>query len=61
MTTKAEAPDVPVRRKAVRKDALIPVRVTAAQKKVLTTAATKAGLGVSPWLLMLGLKAAREA
>ena len=35
------------------------VRVTVAQKRTLTTAAAKAGLGVSPWLLMLGLKAAR--
>jgi len=60
MTAKPDAPDGPVRRKAIRKDHLIPVRVTAAQKRTLNAAATKAGLGVSPWLLMLGLKAARE-
>lgn len=59
MTTKPEATE-PVRRKAVRKEALIPVRVTTAQKRTLTAAAAKAGLGVSPWLLMLGLKAARD-
>jgi hypothetical protein len=60
MTTKPAEGAGPVRRKAVRKEALIPVRVTAAQKRILVTAATKAGLGVSPWLLMLGLRAAKE-
>lgn len=53
-------PKSPTRRKKVRKDKTIPVRVTEDQKKILATAAEKSGLGVSSWLLMLGLKAAAE-
>lgn len=44
------------RRKAVRKEESIRIRVTDAQKQALTEAATGAGLGVSSWLLMLGLR-----
>lgn len=51
----------PERRKAVRKEKSIQVRVTDAQKATLTKAADKAGLGVSSWLLMLGLNAAQKA
>lgn len=50
----------PARRKKVRKDQVIAVRVTVDQKQTLTDAATTAGLGVSSWLLMLGLKAALD-
>lgn len=46
------------RRKEVRKDQDIRLRVTAEQKQTLTDAATRAGLGVSSWLLMLGLREA---
>lgn len=42
--------------KALRKEDSIRIRVTAEQKEVLTEAATKAGLGVSSWLLTLGLR-----
>ena len=45
-------------RKEVRKDSNIHVRVTEAQKAKLSEAAAKAGLGVSSWLLMLGLREA---
>jgi uncharacterized protein (DUF1778 family) len=48
------------RRKKVRKEHSIQVRVTEEQKQVLTDAATKRGLGVSTWLLSLGLEAARS-
>ena len=51
----------PKRRKAVRKEELIPVRCTEEQKQTLANAAQAAGLGVSTWLLMVGLKAAKEA
>jgi uncharacterized protein (DUF1778 family) len=50
----------PKRRKKVRKDTSIQIRVTAEQKKILGDAATKAGLGLSSWLLTTGLKAAAE-
>jgi uncharacterized protein (DUF1778 family) len=45
--------------KAMRKDADVRIRVTDAQKKSLTEAAARAGLGVSSWLLMLGLREAK--
>jgi uncharacterized protein (DUF1778 family) len=45
--------------KAQRKEADIRIRVTDAQKKALTEAASSAGLGVSSWLLMLGLREAK--
>lgn len=50
----------PKRRKKVRKDLSIQIRVTAEQKKILGEAATRAGLGLSSWLLTTGLKAATE-
>lgn len=46
--------------KAARKEDSIRIRVTEEQKEVLTDAAAGEGLGVSSWLLMLGLKAARK-
>jgi uncharacterized protein (DUF1778 family) len=45
-------------RKAVRKEEDIRLRVTADQKQTLIGAAERAGLGVGPWLLMLGLREA---
>jgi uncharacterized protein (DUF1778 family) len=45
--------------KALRKEDSIRIRVSDAQKKALTDAATRAGLGVSSWLLMLGLREAQ--
>jgi uncharacterized protein (DUF1778 family) len=44
----------------VRKEVSIHLRVTGEQKEKLTEAATRAGLGVSSWLLLLGLRAARK-
>ena len=38
-----------------RKDEVLPVRMTKEQKVKLTAAAERRGLGVSTWLLMLGL------
>jgi uncharacterized protein (DUF1778 family) len=46
------------RRKKVTKDRSIQVRVTEGQKEILVKAAERAGLGVSSWLLMLGLREA---
>jgi uncharacterized protein (DUF1778 family) len=46
------------RRKATRKEELIPVRVTAEQKAALVDAAERRGLPVSTWLLTLGLREA---
>ena len=46
--------------KALRKEESIRVRVTDAQKKTLTDAATRAGLGVSSWLLTIGLREAHK-
>jgi uncharacterized protein (DUF1778 family) len=56
VTTK-EKPRKP---KALLKADSIRIRVNAAQKQALTEAATRAGLGVSSWLLMLGLREADE-
>ena len=44
------------RRKAVRKDKVILIRATEAQKNLLVEAAEQAGLGVSSWLLTLALR-----
>ncbi len=46
------------RRKEVRKDQDIRIRVTEEQKQTLTDAATRAGLGVSSWMLTVGLREA---
>jgi len=48
------------RRKEVRKEETIRLRVTTEQKATLTDAATRAGIGVSPWLLMVGLREAKK-
>jgi uncharacterized protein (DUF1778 family) len=53
-TTKRRKP------KALRKEAIVNIRMTDEQKTTLTEAAQKAGLGVSPWLLSLGLREARR-
>jgi hypothetical protein len=41
----------------VRKNASIPVRVTEEEKAILIAKARRRGLGVSSWLVMLGLTA----
>lgn len=51
----------PARRKDIRKEDQIRIRLTEDQKVVLTDAATRAGLGVSSWLLSLGLREARKS
>jgi uncharacterized protein (DUF1778 family) len=58
-TKKAAAKAAPVRRKQVRKEESIRLRVTAEQKAILTKAAAKDGSGLSFWLLQAGLRAAR--
>lgn len=49
------------RRKAVRKDKGILIRVTEAQKKALAEAADKEGLGVSSWMLSVAMRAIANA
>jgi uncharacterized protein (DUF1778 family) len=49
-----------MRRKQVRKEDSIRIRVTTEQKQTLAEAAERAGLGVSSWLLAVGLRAAQE-
>jgi uncharacterized protein (DUF1778 family) len=46
------------RRKKVTKDKSVQVRVTDEQKAILSKAAERSGLGLSSWLLMLGLREA---
>jgi len=46
--------------KALRKDDMIRIRVTADQKRVLTEAAERTGLDVSAWLRVLGLREAGQ-
>lgn len=46
------------RRKKVRKERNIQIRVTDEQKEILAKAAERAGLGLSSWMLMLGLREA---
>jgi uncharacterized protein (DUF1778 family) len=48
------------RRKEVRKEDTVRIRVTTEQKETLTEAATQAGLSLSSWLLAVGLRAAQE-
>ena len=49
------------RRKAVRKEKGILIRVTEAQKEALTEAAQRAGLGVSSWMLSVALREIQRA
>jgi uncharacterized protein (DUF1778 family) len=48
------------RRKEVRKEDSIRIRVTEEQKQTLTEAAERSGLGVSSWLLSVGLREAKK-
>jgi hypothetical protein len=45
--------------RALRKEEVIRLRCTGEQKETLTEAAMKAGLGLSGWLLMVGLRASK--
>jgi uncharacterized protein (DUF1778 family) len=54
------APKRPQRRKQVRKEDTIRLRVTTEQKQALVEAATLAGASLSTWLLSVGLRAAQE-
>ena len=47
-------------RKRALKGSHIQIRVTEAQKTVLVKAATKKGLSLSSWILMVSLAAANE-
>jgi uncharacterized protein (DUF1778 family) len=49
------------RRKAIRKDANVHLRLTEEQKDAITAVAEKAGLGVSSWLLMIALREVERA
>ena len=62
MPMKKVATDKHVRRKPVAdlKEDLIQIRVTAAQRRLLKEAADRAGLDLSSWLRMVGLRAATE-
>jgi uncharacterized protein (DUF1778 family) len=44
------------RRKAARKEEMVPIRMTADQKAALALAAERRGLPLSTWLLTLGLR-----
>ena len=46
--------------KALRKETSIRIRVTTQQKVTLEDAARRAGIGVSSWLLTLGLREAQR-
>jgi uncharacterized protein (DUF1778 family) len=48
------------RRKEVRKEDSIRIRVTEEQKQTLTEAAERSGLGVSSWMLSVGLREANK-
>lgn len=48
------------KRRKVRKEETIRLRVTTDQKQTLTDAATRAGASLSTWLLSVGLRAAQE-
>jgi uncharacterized protein (DUF1778 family) len=50
----------PKRRKTVRKEENVNVRVTAEQKTELVAAAERAGIGVSSWMLTVALREARK-
>jgi len=56
----ARALSRPKRRKQIRKEDVIRLRVTTEQKQTLTEAATRAGASLSTWLLSVGLRAAEE-
>ncbi len=56
----ARASKRPQRRKQIRKEETIRLRVTAEHKQTLTEAATRAGSSLSTWLLSVGLRAAQE-
>ena len=58
MAAKGRAPK---RRKTVRKEEQIHVRVTADQKALLVVASESAGLGVSSWMLSVALREAKRA
>jgi len=49
------------RRKRVRKEENVQIRVTKEQKATLARAAEKAGLGLSSWMLTITLAAAHKA
>lgn len=48
------------RRKATRKEEMVPIRMTADQKATLAAAAERRGLPLSTWMLMLALREANE-
>lgn len=50
----------PKRRKSVRKDENIHIRVTTEQKALLSAAADSAGLGLSSWMLTTSLSEAKK-
>lgn len=59
-TPKPESAAPIKRRKAVRKDQHIIIRVTVEQKELMRSAAEKAGFGLSGWILATAIRAAVE-
>jgi uncharacterized protein (DUF1778 family) len=56
-----DSPDIKRRKpRRERKEDLIQIRVTTEQRQVLKTAADRAGLDLSSWMRMVGLRAASE-
>jgi len=52
----AKKPRAKRRRKAVRKDENVHVRVSAEQKKAMSAAAQRSGLSLSNWILFAALR-----
>ena len=50
----------PKRRKTIRKEESIHIRVTAEQKETLQAAAERDGSGLSVWMLAAAMRAARQ-
>lgn len=53
-------PKTSTKPRRVTKDETVPIRMTTEQKRTLAAAAQAAGMGLSTWLLSLGIKAAKE-
>lgn len=61
MASKTKVAATPERRKDVRKEEHVNIRLTADQKAELLRAANHVGIGLSPWMLIVALREARKA
>jgi hypothetical protein len=59
-TTKTTPRPRPQRSQVARKEEMVPIRMTTEQKETLAAYARASGMGLSTWLLHLGLKAVKE-